>query len=158
MELISAVGRTMPVATFVGNNSAGSWFADILETGANYVAPLLQAMPHPIAKGIGTAIQGGNTMMKAWFKKPKAERKAINNNTKAAVQRMSSGGGRPRRQRAPANIARQPARKKQKLAGLGRGKRGRGLAPIRPGYGKAVSNWVTPARGGKVNMRIAELD
>jgi len=93
MELISAIMRTMPVATYVGDNSTGSWFTDILETGASYVAPLLSAMPHPVAKGIGAAITAGSTMMKGWNARPAAEREAINNQTKAAVRRMAGGGG-----------------------------------------------------------------
>jgi len=97
MELISAVGRTMPVATFVNNNDLGSWFSDILSTGAEYVAPLLQAMPHPIAKGIGTALSAGNTMMKGWNKKPAAERAAINKKTKSAVQSMASRMNKPKK-------------------------------------------------------------
>jgi len=121
MELISAVGRTMPVATFVNNNDLGSWFSDILSTGAEYVAPLLQAMPHPIAKGIGTALSAGSTMMKGWNKKPAAERAAINKKTKAAVQSMAARAN---------NSSKQNKR-------------------INPGPKQAVSTWVSKGKGKK---------
>jgi len=172
MELISATMRTMPVATFVGNNSTGSWFSDILQTGADYIAPLLSAMPHPVAKGIGAAITGGATMMKAWNKRPAAERNAINQKTKNHVKGMASSRPmpRPKKGKGPAprqrrTIAQQPRKNigswasGKFVAPVNRGKRGRGLAPIKPGYKKDVSTWVSK-RGNVMHDRIeiAPLD
>jgi len=134
MELISAIMRTMPVATFVGDNSTGSWFTDILETGANYVAPLLSAMPHPVAKGIGGAITAGSTMMKAWNAKPAAERNAINQQTQAAVRRMAGGGGKAKKSKSKRS-KRLPAFQGPMPKGAGRGR-----IQVTPWIGKRQAN------------------
>jgi len=148
MELISAVMRTMPVATFVGDNSTGSWFSDIIETGAKYLAPILQAAPHPIMKGIGTAISAGHTMMSAWNKKPAAERNAINQRAQSFAQNVGKRGKKPKNAKGPARQGKSTPKKAKKLPDLIRGTP-KGMrwqkASLKPGSKQNVSMWI-PSR------------
>lgn len=94
LEFISAASKALPVATMVKNNGLGEWFADVLQAGADYVAPIFNASKHPVLQGIGGALTGGAKMMSTWNKRPKAEKKAINNAAKADIRRMAGGGGK----------------------------------------------------------------
>jgi len=84
--------RHLPPGVMVGDNDTGSWFADLIQTGAEYIAPLLKAVPHPYAQGISTALTAGNSMVQAFRAKPKSERAAINQAAKAAINRVGNGG------------------------------------------------------------------
>jgi hypothetical protein len=84
----------LPPGVMVSDNGTGDWFADLIQTGAEYIAPLLKAVPHPYAQGISTALTAGNTMVQAFRSKPKAERAAINNVAKAEIAAIGASGGK----------------------------------------------------------------
>jgi len=52
-----AVG-SLPVGVPVKENGFGDWFKDVVSTASDYIAPVLSAIPHPAAQGIGMAIKG----------------------------------------------------------------------------------------------------
>jgi len=78
----------------VSDNGTGDWFADLIQTGAEYIAPLLKAVPHPYAQGISTALTAGSSMVQAFRSKPKAEREAINNVAKAEIKAIGASGSK----------------------------------------------------------------
>jgi len=151
MQFISECIRHLPPGVMVGDNDTGSWFADLIQTGADYVAPLLKAIPHPYAQGISTALTGGAAMVKAFRAKPAAERAAINREAKAAVNRVGNGGTARggKRARAAKPKRRTPNRKprngrKVKFANVARAPRTRG---------QPQSTWIT-----KRTPNIDEVD
>jgi len=94
LQFISETVRHLPPGVKVGDNDTGSWFADLIQTGADYIAPLLKAVPHPYAQGISAALEGGAAMTKAFRSKPAAERAAINNVAKAEIRNIGASGGK----------------------------------------------------------------
>jgi len=52
-----AVG-SLPCGVPVKENGFGDWFKDVVSTASDYIAPVLSAIPHPAAQGIGMAIRG----------------------------------------------------------------------------------------------------
>lgn len=56
MELYSRIVQELPVGVPVCENGLGDWFLDAASTAAKYIGPVLAALPHPIAKGAGTAL------------------------------------------------------------------------------------------------------
>ncbi len=92
LEFVSVCSRLLPPGVMVSDNGTGDWFADLIQTGAEYVAPLLKAVPHPYAQGISTALTAGNSMVQAFRSKPKAERAAINNVAKAEIKKIGASG------------------------------------------------------------------
>jgi len=116
LEFISECMRLLPPGVMVAENGLGDWFADVLQTGADYVAPLLANVPHPYAQGISAALTGGAKMVGQFRSKPKAERQAINSAAKKAVKRMGAQirGNKP--QKKAAAKARAKGKKFQKKA------------------------------------------
>jgi len=94
LEFISVCSRMLPPGVMVSDNGTGDWFADLIQTGAEYVAPLLKMVPHPYAQGISTALTAGGSMVNAFRSKPKAERAAINNVAKAEIAALGASGGK----------------------------------------------------------------
>jgi hypothetical protein len=122
LEFISACSKALPVATLVKNNGLGEWFADVLQAGADYIAPVLGATNHPVAKGIATALKGGAKMMSTWNQRPKAEKKAINNAAKADIKRMAGGGGGKVAKVVKAEAKKEAKKEVKKLEGKASGK------------------------------------
>jgi len=54
--------NNLPVGVPVKENGFGDWFKDVLSTASDYVAPVLSAIPHPAAQGLGMAIRGVNAV------------------------------------------------------------------------------------------------
>jgi len=114
LQWVSEVMRHLPPGVMVGENDGGGWFADIMQTGADYLAPLLKASGHPIATGIGTAISGLNAVTQSFRSKPREERAAINAEAKQVVRRIAAAEGvpvrapRPRRRPPATTIPRPP--------------------------------------------------
>jgi len=53
MEMYSHLADNMPVGCKFDDNGFGDWISDALSTVTDYVAPVLSAMPHPMAQAIG---------------------------------------------------------------------------------------------------------
>jgi len=122
LEFISAASKALPVATMVKNNGIGEWFSEVLQAGADYIAPILGATNHPVAKGIATALKGGAKMMSTWNQRPKAEKKAINNAAKADIKRMAGGGGGKVAKVVKAEAKKEAKKEVKKLEGKPSGK------------------------------------
>jgi len=54
-ELYSEVIREMPVGVPQRMNSLGEWFNDAISAAADFVAPVLSAIPHPVAQAAAMA-------------------------------------------------------------------------------------------------------
>jgi len=114
LEFISACTKALPVGTMVKNNGLGAWFTDVLQAGADYIAPILGATNHPVAKGIATALTGGAKMMSTWNQKPKGEKKAINNAAKAEIKRLAGGGGKGKAKAVKAEVKKEAKKEVRK--------------------------------------------
>lgn len=57
LELYSRVLQELPVGVPVRENGLGDWFLDAASQAAKYIGPILTALPHPVAKGAGMALQ-----------------------------------------------------------------------------------------------------
>lgn len=75
LDLYSRVIVDLPVAVPVNENGLGDWFYDAATTAAKYIGPVLSALPHPMLKGAGIALQGLSNVMQADSSKPKRVRK-----------------------------------------------------------------------------------
>jgi len=53
----------IPVGVPVRENGFGDWFKDVVSTASDFIAPVLSAIPHPAAQGIGMAIKGTNAVL-----------------------------------------------------------------------------------------------
>jgi len=56
LEMYSHLVDNMPVGCKFDDNGFGDWISDALSTVADYVAPVLSAIPHPLAQAAGAAI------------------------------------------------------------------------------------------------------
>jgi len=56
MQLYSRIISELPVGVPVRENGLGDWFLDAATKAAQYIGPVLTALPHPIAKGAGVAL------------------------------------------------------------------------------------------------------
>jgi len=93
LEFISICSRLLPPGVMVSDNGTGDWFADLIQTGADYVAPLLKMVPHQYAQMISSGLTTANGIVQSFRSKPKAERAAINNVAKAEIKRLGASGG-----------------------------------------------------------------
>jgi hypothetical protein len=62
LELVSEIMRAMPVGVPQGANGLGDWFADAVSEAANFIAPVLGAIPNPIAQGLSLAARGAGAL------------------------------------------------------------------------------------------------
>jgi len=92
LEFISVCSRLLPPGVMVSDNGTGDWFADLIQTGADYVAPLLKAVPHQYAQMISGGLTAANSIVQSFRSKPAAERAAINNVAKAEIKRIGASG------------------------------------------------------------------
>jgi len=53
----------MPVGSDFLSNGFGDWIQDALGTAADFIAPVLSAIPHPIAQTLSTGIKGLNSLV-----------------------------------------------------------------------------------------------
>jgi len=44
-------------------NGLGDWFKDAIGTASDFIAPVLSAIPHPAAQGMGMALKMGNALV-----------------------------------------------------------------------------------------------
>jgi len=56
LEMYSHLADNMPVGCKFDDNGFGDWISDALSTVADYVAPVLSVIPHPLAQAAGAAI------------------------------------------------------------------------------------------------------
>jgi hypothetical protein len=89
LELYTHITDRMPIGVPVDENGLGDWFMDALSTAADFVSPVLSAIP-----GVGPALSGGVNALNTLYKTHKT---AYETNPYAAVT--------PREIRAVANSA-----------------------------------------------------
>lgn len=58
LKFYSHAVLSLPVGVPVKENGFGDWFKDVVSTASDFVAPVLSAIPHPAAQGLGMAIKG----------------------------------------------------------------------------------------------------
>jgi len=59
LALYSHAIRDMPVSTVFRNNGLGKWFLDSMMKIADFAAPTLSLIPHPVAQAAAAGIKGG---------------------------------------------------------------------------------------------------
>lgn len=63
LELYSRIVRDLPVGVPVDQNGFGDWFAGIVNTAKEYIAPVLSMIPHPAAQGASKLIEGASSII-----------------------------------------------------------------------------------------------
>jgi len=63
LKFYSHASDQLPVGVPVKENGLGDWFKDVIGTASDYIAPVLSAVPHPGAQGIGMLIKGTNALV-----------------------------------------------------------------------------------------------
>lgn len=53
LKIYSHAMMVMPVAVPVGENATGDWFFEVIQKLGKFLAPVLEAIPHPIARSAG---------------------------------------------------------------------------------------------------------
>jgi hypothetical protein len=72
LSMYSCILREMPVGVPVNENGLGDWFADAVSTVADYVSPVLSAIPHPGAMALGAGLRASGNIAKAYSTNPTA--------------------------------------------------------------------------------------
>jgi hypothetical protein len=116
LDLYSRIVSDLPVAVPVMENGLGDWFYDAASTAAKYLGPVLSALPHPMLKGAGVALEGLSSVMEG-NNKPKKKRKQTQQAAKQNLPPPNSWGPMvpaARRQQQRNAAKQQPARAGQK--------------------------------------------
>jgi len=71
-ELYSEIIREMPTGVPQKFNSFGEWFNDAVSAAADFVSPVLSAIPHPYAQGAAAAVNTAKGISKAIMGKKEA--------------------------------------------------------------------------------------
>lgn len=85
LSVYTCMVREMPIGVPVAENGLGDWFANAVSTVADYVSPVLSAIPHPGSMALGAGLRAAGNVAKAYNTNPNA-----NPNGGMSV---SSGGG-----------------------------------------------------------------
>jgi len=63
LKFYSHASDQLPVGVPVKENGLGDWFKDVIGTASDFIAPVLSAIPHPAAQGVGMLIKGTNAVV-----------------------------------------------------------------------------------------------
>jgi len=69
LDLYSEIVREMPVGVPQRMNGLGEWFADAVSSAADYISPVLGAIPHPVAQAASMAVKTGGNIAKSLMAK-----------------------------------------------------------------------------------------
>jgi hypothetical protein len=72
LDLYSEIVREMPVGVPQRMNGLGEWFADAVSSAADFISPVLSAIPHPYAQGAAMAVKTGGSIAKSLMAKKEA--------------------------------------------------------------------------------------
>jgi len=97
LELYSHIIQDMPVGADFNANGFGDWIQDAIGTVADFVAPVLSAIPHPIAQSLATGIKGVNTMVQKVKQTPRGPQAQAQAPAKAKPAKSKSAARRERK-------------------------------------------------------------
>jgi hypothetical protein len=63
LAMYSHIINHMPVGADFLSNGFGDWIQDALGTVSDFIAPVLSAIPHPVAQSLATGVKGLNTLV-----------------------------------------------------------------------------------------------
>jgi len=66
MSMYTCIINEMPIGVPVSENGLGDWFADAISTVADYVSPVLSAIPHPGTQAAGMALRAAGNVGKVY--------------------------------------------------------------------------------------------
>jgi len=66
LSMYTCIINEMPVGVPVSENGLGDWFADAISTVADYVSPVLSAIPHPATQAIGMGLRAAGNAGKMY--------------------------------------------------------------------------------------------
>jgi len=72
LDLYSEVIRAMPVGVPQRMNGLGEWFADAVSSAADFVSPVLSAIPTPFTQGLGSIVKSAGSVAKSLGSKKEA--------------------------------------------------------------------------------------
>jgi hypothetical protein len=72
LDLYSEIVREMPVGVPQRMNGFGEWFADAVSSAADFISPVLSAIPHPMAQAAGMAVKTGGSIARSLVAKKEA--------------------------------------------------------------------------------------
>jgi hypothetical protein len=79
LSMYSCILREMPIGVPVDENGLGDWFADAVSSVADYVSPVLSAIPHPATMAAGAALRASGNIAKTYSSNPTANIGKANN-------------------------------------------------------------------------------
>jgi hypothetical protein len=62
LSMYTCIMREMPVGVPVSENGLGDWFADAISNVADYVSPVLSAIPHPMTQAVGMGLRAAGNV------------------------------------------------------------------------------------------------
>jgi hypothetical protein len=65
LSMYTCIMREMPVGVPVSENGLGDWFADAISNVADYVSPVLSAIPHPMTQAVGMGLRAAGNVANA---------------------------------------------------------------------------------------------
>jgi len=71
-ELYSEIIREMPVGVPQRMNGMGEWFADAVSSAADFISPVLSAIPTPMTQGLGGMVKTAGNVAKSIYAKKEA--------------------------------------------------------------------------------------
>lgn len=71
LELYSHIMSSMPSGVMVKENGLGEWFTDAIGKVASVAAPILRAIPHPVAQTASKVLSGVNSVVQSSTQKKK---------------------------------------------------------------------------------------
>lgn len=75
IDLYSEIIKEMPVGVPQRMNGMGEWFADAVSSAADFISPVLSAIPVPMIQSIGSGVKMAGGIAKSLGSKPKVEAK-----------------------------------------------------------------------------------
>jgi len=78
LSMYTCILREMPIGVPVSENGFGDWFADAVSTVADYVSPVLSAIPHPGTMAAGAALRAAGNVGKVYGTNPTANIGSMN--------------------------------------------------------------------------------
>jgi len=107
----------MPVGVPVSENGLGDWFADAVSTVADYVSPVLSAIPHPGTMAAGAALRAAGNIGKVYGSNPTANIGSANlsmSSNSKAVTKLRNAEIRAKNEEIRLRNAAKAAKKKAK--------------------------------------------
>lgn len=110
LDLYSEIVRSMPVGVPQRMNGMGEWFADAVSTAADFISPVLSAIPTPMTQGLSGIVKTAGNVAKSLNAKKEApsvynatgSQQTVSKNEVKKVVKMVEAQGKKKKKKAKA--------------------------------------------------------